>query len=254
MKVVIIEDEKLLQKELIEQLKLYPDIQVIQCLQSVHSSVEWLQVHYLEVDLIFMDIELADGVCFEIFERIDISVPIIFLTAYSEYALKAFKVNSVDYLLKPIQPEELKFAIDKYQQQSKAFVQISSKTFNGFFAKEGSIKKNRFLITSGEHYKYVITQEIAYFISDQKYTTLVTFKDEKYLIDDSLNQLELNLDQDVFYRPSRNLIVNIKAIVKASKYFNSRLKLFIEPAPLTDIIISRANVKDFLGWMGANRL
>ncbi len=252
MKVVIVEDEKLLQKELKQELQAYDDIEVVKFIQTVEEGVEWLQDHASSIDLIFMDIELADGVCFEIFEAIDLSTPIIFLTAYNQYAIRAFKVNSIDYLLKPINPDELEVALTKFRdrqaKESKEYVDLS--TLKEFYSKSDGNKKTRLLVQSGDTYKFLAIDKIAYFHSEDKYSVIVTFDGKRYIIDDSLNYLEATLPVSSFYRPARNIIVHINAIEKASKYFNSRLKLHLRPKPDFDVIVSRVKIKDFLNWMG----
>ena len=254
MKVVIVEDEKLLQKELRQQLQVYPEIEVVQYIQTVEKGIAWLGDHASNIDLIFMDIELADGVCFEIFEAIDLDTPIIFLTAYSEYAIRAFKVNSIDYLLKPINPTELGLALtqfkDRQAKESSASIDLS--TLKEFYTKSAANEKTRFLVQSGDTYKYVSLNEIAYFLSEEKYSVIVTFDGLRYIIDDPLNHLENTLPVSSFYRPARNIIVHIKSIEKASKYFNSRLKLHLRPHPDFDVIVSRVKVKNFLNWMGSD--
>ena len=254
MKVVIVEDEKLLQKELKQQLQVYEDIDVVKCIQTVEEGIDWLGGNAANVDLIFMDIELADGVCFEIFEAIDLKTPIIFLTAYSEYAIRAFKVNSIDYLLKPINPSELEAALTKFRDRqaeaSQGYIDLS--TLKEFYTKSEGSKKTRFLVQSGDTYKYVSINEIAYFHSEDKYSIIVTFAGHRYIIDESLNHLESTLPVSSFYRPARNIIVHINAIEKAAKYFNSRLKLYLQPKPDFDVIVSRVKIKDFLNWMGSD--
>ncbi|NRB53863.1 MAG: response regulator transcription factor [Saprospiraceae bacterium] len=254
MKVVIVEDEILLQKELKKQLQVYEEMEVVQCIQTVEEGIAWLSDNASSIDLIFMDIELADGVCFEIFEAIDLTVPIIFLTAYSEYAIRAFKVNSIDYLLKPINPKELAFALTKFKksQRQAATGQIDLSTLKDFYTKSAGNKKTRFLVQSGDTYKYISINEIAYFHSEDKYSVIVTFDRHRYLIDESLHQLENTLPSSSFHRPTRNIIVHIKAVEKASKYFNSRLKLYLQPRPDFDVIVSRVKIKDFLTWMGSD--
>jgi DNA-binding LytR/AlgR family response regulator len=251
MKILIIEDEKLLQDELMQQLEAYKEFEVVNCFQTVKESVEWLKHNDDLIDLIFMDIELADGVCFEIFDSVVVKTPIIFLTAYSEYAIRAFKENSIDYLLKPLNPKELEFAIEQFNQSTPK-QKIDESFFKNLFVKHGSGTSNRLLISYGDTYRYVQVDDIAYFLSEDKYTRVTTFDGESFLYEESLNLLESKLAIHKFHRPARNLIVNINAIDKASKYFNSRLKLHLKPATDTDIIISRAKVKDFLSWMGKN--
>ena len=254
MKVVIVEDEKLLQKELKKELQFYDDIEVIKCIQTVEEGVKWLGINASKIDLIFMDIELADGVCFEIFEAIDLTLPIVFLTAYSEYAIRAFKVNSIDYLLKPINPKELKQALVKFKKrqfnETKQYVDLL--TLKEFYSKSEDHKKTRFLVQSGDNYKYISTNEIAYIFSEDKYSVIVSFEGQRHIIDDSLNLLENNLPVNTFYRPTRGIILHINSIEKASRYFNSRLKLYIKPKPHFDIIVSRVKSKEFLNWMGSD--
>lgn len=254
MKVVIVEDEKLLQKELKQQLQVFEDIEVVKCIQTVEEGIDWLKDHASNIDLIFMDVELADGVCFEIFEAIDLATPIIFLTAYGEYAIRAFKVNSIDYLLKPINPNELEFALTKFKNKqteaSREYIDLSA--LKDFYTKSEGNKKSRFLVQSGDNYKYISINEIAYFHSEDKYSVIVTFDRHRYIIDESLNHLESTLPVNSFYRPTRNIIVHINSIEKASKYFNSRLKLYLQPRPNFDIIVSRVKIKDFLNWMGSD--
>ncbi len=251
MRIVIIEDEKLLQDELICQLKKLEQMEILHCIPSVSESVAWLPQNTDRIDLIFMDIELADGVCFEIFESLTITTPIIFLTAYSQYAIQAFKVNSIDYLLKPINPKDLSFAMDKFKAQKKRETTIDRNLLKDLYLGTKGQESQRILVQTGDHFRHIETQQIAYFIAEDKYTTVVTIENKKHLINESLTTLEQTLPTSIFHRPTRQHIVNINAIVKASKYFNSRLKLQLAPSPENDIIISRNKVKDFLNWMGA---
>lgn len=254
MRVIIIEDEKLLQKELIKQLETYQEIEVVKCIQTVEEGISWLSENATSIDLIFMDIELADGVCFEIFEALKLNTPVIFLTAYSEYAIRAFKVNSIDYLLKPINPEELKHALTKFKDrkadETKEYLDVSM--LKDFYSKSEESRKTRFLVKSGDTYKYISVSEIAYFLSEDKYSVIVSHEGQRYIIDESLSELEEHLLSRSFYRPARNIIVHINAIEKASKYFNSRLKIHLKPKADVDIIVSRVKVKDFLKWMGSD--
>ena len=185
MKAVIVEDEKLLQKEMMEQLSVYRDIEVVKCIQTVEEGIAWLSENATNVDIIFMDIELADGVCFEIFEAIELTVPVIFLTAYSEYAIQAFKVNSVDYLLKPINSDELKFALNKFKEtrNNGANELVDLSFLKEFYAKTEGSGKTRFLVQSGDNYKYIGINEIAYIFSEDKYSVIITFDGYRFIID-----------------------------------------------------------------------
>ena len=250
MNIVIIEDEKLLQEELILQLHKIEKVNILHCISTVQEGVSWLSENSDNLDLIFMDIELADGISFEILESVDVQTPIVFLTAYSEYAIKAFKVNSIDYLLKPLIPKDLVRALAKFKniQSNKSVIDLN--VLRELYAVPKVKTIDRVLVKSGDNFRFLPCQDIAYFMAEDKYTVVVTFGNQSHLIDDSLNNLELNLSNETFHRPSRKYIININAIVKASKYFNSRLKLFIEPSPENDIIISRTKIKEFLTWMG----
>ena len=250
MRVLIVEDEKLLQQELVRQLEAFEGIEVVKCIQTVSEGISWLAEYASGIDLIFMDIELADGVCFEIFEAIDLATPIIFLTAYSEYAIQAFKVNSIDYLLKPINSKDLEYAIAQFNKGVQEGKYVDLSVLKSFYLPQEQRQKQRFLVQSGDTYKHLPLDEIAYFLSEDKYSAIVTFNNQRHILDESLNQLEAMLPPMRFYRPARNIIVNINAVVKASKYFNSRLKLQLSPAPDFDVVISRVKVKDFLSWMG----
>lgn len=251
MRVLIIEDEKLLQKELTFQLnKIDTSIEIVHYISTVSESIDWLQKASNTIDLIFMDIELSDGICFEIFKSINVKTPIIFLTAYNEYAIQAFKLNSIDYLLKPINAKDLVFALNKYKTLKSSKINLDIHLIKQLYNESEMGKTKRILIQSGEHFKFIDHSDVAYFVAEDKYTTVVTFNNEKHLIDDSLNQLEQNLPHHLFYRPTRKYIININSIVKASKYYNSRLKLHINPSPENEIIISRNKTKEFLSWMG----
>ncbi|WP_289045914.1 LytTR family DNA-binding domain-containing protein [uncultured Olleya sp.] len=250
MKIIIIEDEKLLQKELAFQLNNLRKCEIIHYISTVSESITWLTKNVDEIDLIFMDIELADGNCFEIFEATTITTPVIFLTAYNEYAIKAFKVNSIDYLLKPINVKDLTFALNKFETLASITPIFNTELLKDFSTTSNINKSTRILVQTGNNFTYLDHSDIAYFEAEDKYTTAVTFNNTKHLINDSLNNLEIHLSKELFYRTTRKQIVNIKAIIKASKYFNSRLKLYIEPSPKNEIIISRIKTKNFLTWMG----
>jgi len=250
MKVVIIEDEWLAQQELMNILaEIDPAIKVVACLKSVTKSVTWLKTHADEYDLLLMDIELSDGQSFEIFEQITIEHPVIFLTAYDEYAIRAFKVNSIDYLLKPIAQQELKSALLKYQKVTKRTTDISLPNLQQLLHSARGIYKDRFMIQIGDTYQSIPVDEIAYFFSDEKTTYAVVHSQQKFLLDQSLNELQTKLDPHQFFRVSRKYIVHIRSIKKVSKYFHSRLKLKLKLAIPEDILISRAKVSAFLEWM-----
>lgn len=200
-----------------------------------------------EVDLIMLDIRLSDGDCFEIFNHVKVSKPIIFTTAYDEHAIRAFKLNSIDYLLKPIEEEELSIALNKFEEIHQA-----QESFYNYNKLEDALPqriKNRFLVQKGESYFYVESNDIAFFYSEDKVVFIHTFSDKRYIIDYTLDKLEKYLDSISFFRVSRNCIANIKAISKISKYFNSRLKLSFQPECPHEVLVSRVRIPDFLRWV-----
>ncbi|KAF2517250.1 LytR/AlgR family response regulator transcription factor [Flavobacterium foetidum] len=255
MTTLIIEDEKpaarLLQRKL-EKL----DINVQTMLHSVEESVEWFE-NNSHPDLIFLDIQLSDGLSFEIFEKIDIQSAIIFTTAYDEYALKAFKLNSIDYLLKPIDEDDLETAVNKFksripkaeaetQNLKMDFEQIRQMLSNPF---EKSYKK-RFTVKIGQHLKVINTEEIECFFSENKGTYIHTFENRDYLIDSTLEILEQELDKKDFFRVSRKFIVPLKAIKEIQVYTNSRLKVILPSYKDDEVVVSREKVQDFKAWLG----
>lgn len=252
---LIIEDEKpaarLLQRKL-EKL----DVTVETMLHSVEESVHWFE-NNPHPDLIFLDIQLSDGLSFEIFEKIDIKSAIIFTTAYDEYALKAFKLNSIDYLLKPIDEDDLETAVSKFKSRlPKAtsetsnlqldFEQIRQMLSNPF---EKTYKK-RFTVKIGQHLKVITTEEIECFFSENKGTYIHTYDNRDYLIDSTLEILEQELDKKDFFRVSRKFIVPLKAIKEIQVYTNSRLKVILPTYKEDEVIVSREKVQDFKAWLG----
>jgi two-component system response regulator LytT len=255
MTTLIIEDEKpaarLLQRKL-EKL----EIAVETMLHSVEESIDWFGNNE-HPDLIFLDIQLSDGLSFEIFEKIDIKSAIIFTTAYDEYALKAFKLNSIDYLLKPIDEDELEVAVAKFklrlpksnsenQNLQLDFEQIRRMLSNPF---EKNYKK-RFTVKIGQHLKVITTDEIECFFSENKGTYIHTFDNRNYLIDSTLEILEQELDMKDFFRVSRKFIVPLQAIKEIQVYTNSRLKVILPTYKEDEVIVSREKVQDFKSWLG----
>ncbi len=255
MTTLIIEDEKpaarLLQRKL-EKL----EIAVETMLHSVEESVDWFSNNE-HPDLIFLDIQLSDGLSFEIFEKIDIKSAIIFTTAYDEYALKAFKLNSIDYLLKPIDEDDLEIAVTKFkarlpksnsenQNLQLDFEQIRRMLSNPF---EKNYKK-RFTVKIGQHLKVITTDEIECFFSENKGTYIHTFDNRNYLIDSTLEILEQELDMKDFFRVSRKFIVPLQAIKEIQVYTNSRLKVILPSYKEDEVIVSREKVQDFKSWLG----
>ncbi|WP_338410703.1 LytTR family DNA-binding domain-containing protein [uncultured Flavobacterium sp.] len=251
MNIIIIEDEKpaarLLQRK-VEKLGL----EVHTLLHSVEESVEWFQ-NNKHPDLIFLDIQLSDGLSFEIFEQIDIKSAVIFTTAYDKYALRAFKLNSIDYLLKPIDEEELEIAINKYKNQVQKNT-VSSLDFDMIkkmiLGTETKEYKSRFSVKIGQQLKVILIDEVECFYSENKGTYLHTFENRNYLLDLTLEQIEEELSPKDFYRVSRKFIIPLKAINEIQVYSNSRLKLILPSYKEEEVIVSREKVSDFKTWIG----
>ncbi|HLA56941.1 MAG TPA: LytTR family DNA-binding domain-containing protein [Flavobacterium sp.] len=251
MTTIIIEDEKpaarLLQRKL-EKLNVRAEVM----LHSVEESLEWFSKNE-HPDLIFLDIQLSDGLSFEIFEKADIKSAVIFTTAYDEYALKAFKLNSIDYLLKPIDEDDLEVAINKFKARAPKqenmqfdFEQIKRMLGNPF---EKNYKK-RFTVKIGQHLKVVTTDEIECLFSENKGTYIHTTDNRNYLIESTLEVLEQELDPVDFFRVSRKFIIPMKAIKEIVLYSNSRLKVILPTYKEDEVIVSREKVSDFKAWLG----
>ena len=251
MKILIIEDEYHAQKYLSNLLKeIIPTAQILDMLDSVEDAVDWFN-EYSSPDLIFMDIQLADGLSFNIFKKVEVNAPVIFTTAFDQYALQAFKVNSVDYLLKPIDEIDLKKAIDKYQQiydTNTTFNQASLlKVINSFQQKEKF--RQRFLIKQGKDFIYLPVEEVAYLYSADGMTFIIDKHKKRHLLDTTLDAIEKELKPKNFYRISRKQIIHIQSVAKIFTYFNHRLKLELKPESKVEAIVSRERVKEFKAWL-----
>jgi len=250
MKVLIIEDEKPAARRLNRMLTdLSVDVHTM--LHSVQEAIEWFQNNE-HPDLIFLDIQLSDGLSFEIFDTVTIKSAIIFTTAYDEYALKAFKLNSIDYLLKPIDDEELEVSIKKYKEQSsqKQQVKVDFEDIKKLLINPiDRVYKKRFTAKVGQHLKIFTVEDIECFYSENKGTYLHTTENRNYLIDKSLESLEEELNPQQFYRVSRKFFVNINAIKDIISYTNSRLQIKLNHFKEQEIIVARERVKDFKIWL-----
>ena len=251
MTTIIIEDEKpaarLLQRKL---LKL--DVEVGVLLHSVEEAIEWFTINE-HPDLIFLDIQLSDGLSFEIFEKVEIKSAVIFTTAYDEYALRAFKLNSIDYLLKPIDEDDLVVAVSKFKSRLPKqetlqldFEQIKKMLSNPF---DKNFKK-RFTVKIGQHLKVIFVEEIECFFSENKGTYIHTFDNRNFLIETTLELLEQDLDTSEFFRVSRKFIIPLKAIKEIVVHSNSRLKVILPSYKDEEVIVSREKVADFKNWIG----
>jgi DNA-binding LytR/AlgR family response regulator len=248
MNCLIVEDEKVAAERLVGLIKKYdPSIDIIEIVQSVKNAVQWLNTHQAP-DLIFMDIQLADGLSFEIFEQTIVKTPVIFTTAYDEYALKAFKVNSIDYLLKPVDLNELKNAIDKFKENNSP-KEIPAQVFDSIMFSLTKKFKNKFVMNVGEHIKVFTADDIQCFYSLEKYTFLQNNSGRDYAINYTLDQLEDLLDPAQFFRINRKFIVSFSAISDIISYSNSRLKVKLNSNESDDLIVSREKVQDFKKWL-----
>lgn len=249
MKVVIIEDEKPAARRLSRML-IELGIEPIAMLHSVEESVNWFQKNE-QPDLLFLDIQLSDGLSFEIFEEVEVKSAIIFTTAYDEYALRAFKLNSVDYLLKPIDNDELENAIIKYNELYHSNAKsLDINELKKLLSPNQTNFKKRFTVKIGQHLKMISTEIIECFYSENKATHIHTIDNRTYLLDETLDLLESKLSPEMFFRVSRKYYVNINAIKDIISYSNSRLKLILQSYSEDEIIVSRERVKDFKIWIG----
>lgn len=247
LKVLIVEDEPVAANALRRNLSsLYPtNLEVIAQTGSVAQTLEFLNTRGGELDIIFMDVELSDGDCFEIFRRCTITASVVMTTAYDNYAVKAFEVNSIDYLLKPIDPEGLKRAVERCREKA------CKANFSGLlssFTREESRYKQRFIVKVGDRIVPVDVEEIDYFFSEDKMTWLVTSEGRRYIMDSSLDSISDMLDPDKFFRISRSCTLASKAIRSIVKVPGGRLKV-IPKDPKTELLVSRSRVDDFMDWL-----
>lgn len=250
MTVLIIEDEEhtaLRLKSLI--LKYDKNIEVIAVLNSISESIKWFKNHK-QPELIFQDIQLSDGSCFEIYNSVKIASPVIFTTAYSKYALKSFEVNSIDYLVKPYDFSDIKRVLDKFFQFSSLFQLPDLSDLKELILSKSIAPKRRFLVRLGDKFKTINATEIAYIHYDDGITFAYVFLGSKYPLDQTITELESTLDPHDFYRINRKYIINNQSIQKISTWFSGRLKLELKPKPDKDIIVSRERVKGFKQWLG----
>ncbi len=251
MKAIIIEDETLTAKRLTSLIHQYDkSINVITYLSSVAESIEWFQNNEAP-DIVFMDIHLEDDLAFKIFEKVSLQAPVIFTTAYDEYMVKAFKVNSIDYLLKPVNYDELVQALDKYKKLKQQFSGLNMETLLQFINQKPATQyKERFMINVGSKLKSIEVKDIAYFYSEDRMSFAVMRDNQSYPVDFSLDKLQELLDPKEFFRVSRQVIVSFHSIQAAHIFFKGKLKLDILPKPKFDILVSADRAADFKEWMG----
>ncbi len=248
MNILIIEDERPAADRLKKMVsELLQDSQLNGHLDSITAAVKWLESNPAP-DLIFCDIQLSDGLSFEIFDRVQVTSPIIFTTAFDQYAIKAFKLNSVDYLLKPIDPKELANAIEKFQSFNiKPSIDLSQ--IKELLMPQTKVYKSRFMVKIGEKIQSVLTSEIAFFYSEERITFLENIEGKKFILDYTLDQLENMLDPKKFFRLNRKYIASYEAISEIHTYSNSRLKIRLKNCADNDILVSREKVGGLKEWL-----
>lgn len=254
LKIAIIEDEPATARHLQYLLQqVAPGIEVLAVLQSVATAVPWLRLNGHSCNLLFMDIQLADGMSFNIFQQVQLTVPVIFITAYNEYALQAFKANGIDYILKPFDEGALLTSIQKYRNiyrnaQSIALPQLQNVLLQ---LKAQPLFKRSFLVHYRDKLLPVNTGDIQWFYTQHEIVQAATYSNNLYTVDDTLEKLQQQLDPSQFFRANRQFIVNRSAIQEVNFYFNGRLLLKVSPTPKENILISKARVTEFKDWMNS---
>jgi two-component system LytT family response regulator len=252
MNVLIIEDEAPAARRLEQLIKDYDSsVSIVGVIESITAAVRWLKEHE-SPDLIFMDIQLADGISFEIFRQMEVKTPVIFTTAYDQYTLQAFKVNSIGYLLKPISQDELNESMRKYNDLKELFNQTKPGMLQALLnsIQQGQkVYKSRFLVKLGDRLIFIFTEQIAYFMAEDKLVFIISNEGKKYNTDFSLDDLENLLSPQFFFRINRQFITHIQSIRNIHNYFNGKLKLNLHPEPAQDVIVSRERAALFKKWL-----
>lgn len=254
--VIIIEDERLAQANLKRALERdFENLNIVGLFDSVSSTVEWLRKAENSADIIFMDVELSDGMCFDIFSQVKVSGKVVITTAFDNYAVKAFRVNSIDYLLKPINPQELASAVERcctaLEQSDKSTMSFDIKALQEALSTNSATTtyKKRFVVKYGDHLSVIDTEQIAYFYVEDKSTYLVTTENRSYIIDSSLDTISEQVSPDRFFRISRHCSVSINSITGISKHPSNRLKVSLTPKPQFEVFVSRSRTADFMEWL-----
>lgn len=242
MRVLIIEDEPLAQEELVRIIeKLFSEMEIVGRLATVRESIDWLSEN--KTDLIFMDIHLADGNSFIIFDHVEVRTPIIFTTTYDQYAIQAFKVNGIGYLLKPILESDLIAAVEKFNYVPDKFTELLHSL------NPTKRYKSRISIKSGNNFSFLDMNDVAYFYAEDRVTFVVPKQGRQQIVDYTIEALEPMLDPKLFFRLSRGCIASIDSIAGVAKYFNSRLKISLNPKYDGGLLVSRVRVPEFLKWL-----
>jgi DNA-binding LytR/AlgR family response regulator len=251
MNIVIVEDEKYTAEMIIRLIKQYnPSYRVLCVLASVEETVKWFLQQNEMVDLVLMDIQLTDGSSFEIFEKVRIKTPIIFITAFDEFALNAFKVNSVDYLLKPIDYSDIEKAFQKYSQLKDAYQITDNRFISTMIQPQQKSYKSRFLVRTGDQYRFIFTNEVAYFHFEEGVIFAQLLTEKRVIIDETLDELETLVDPSRFFRINRKMIIAIDAILSIHPYFNRRMTVHLKPGKRQEVI-SRERVNEFKAWLNS---
>lgn len=249
MNVLIFEDENHTALRLTQLLGKYDsEIKVLAVIGSVKQGIQWYRNNLLP-DLVFQDILLNDGDCFEIFEEVKVDTPVIFTTAYNEFALRSFNVNSIDYLVKPYDYKDIKKALDKFRNFREMFLPPESDLVKKIVFPEKPEIKKRFLVKLGDRYRSIKSEDIAWFVFDDGLTFAVTFENARFPVNYSIDQLSALLEPALFFQVNRKYLVNIESIRNIHTWFNSRFKIEIVPATEEDIIVSRERAKEFKLWL-----
>lgn len=249
-KAIIIEDEKTATENLLHHLRLTQEpIMVLATLESVEESVQWLSSNP-QPDLIFMDIQLTDGLSFSIFEKVKISSPVIFITAFDNYMVQAFEHTGIEYILKPINEQEISKAIAKYKNLQKHFLNSYDQLLDFFAGKDGN-KKTRIVVKKGIEFQSIPLDEVAYFFTEQKISFLVTREGKKFLVDKNLKELEEELDFKKFYRANRKYIININYVKSYRPYDKIKIQVELTIPVSEEIIVSQESAVDFRKWITA---
>ncbi len=250
MNVLIVEDEIMARKSLTRVLaQNFSDMTIVGYTSSIKSTVAWLKAPENSADIIFMDVELSDGECFEIFRQVEVKARVIMTTAYDSYALKAFEAGSIDYLLKPIDPSALKRAVARCRMSGGGIDVESLLKAVGNSSAPKKEYKERYIIRFNDRIIPLLTSNIAYIYSEEKTNYLVTFDDQRYIIDSSLDVISEELNPDNFFRISRSCIISMKTIGSIIKQQGGRLRIIAKPEPPFELTVSRSRVDDFLEWL-----
>ncbi len=248
MKVILVEDEELALENLEQQLlEIEPDIDIVGRFDTASKTISFLQSN--QVDLLFLDIHLADALSFTIFKEVEVKTPVIFTTAYDQYTLQAFKVNSIDYLLKPIDTDELREALNKYKKVTQPQQVDWNQLQNMIKGQSSKSYQKRFLVNRREKIMAVKIEDVAYFEGEDRYTYLVRKDGKKFIIDFKLSELETILDPENFFRLNRSFIAHLDSIDKIVVVSNSRVKVHLIPQASRDIVVSTQNTRSFKLWL-----